>query len=249
MMRDTEMDRICAGDPCSQTKYRKAIEKRFCLIKKKVPRAGKLLDVGCGFGSYPLAEVADVVVGVDINRDYLLLASSSGVAAIQSDAELLALKDRVFDAVTCIETIEHIPGDERALCEFWRVLKPGGVLVITAPNSLFPSETHVVRISGESMGISPLRRLRVIPRGFRNTVKLARDYRLSEVRSMMVRNGFKIAEVTYLMPTFEHTNIPFLSLFQRICSIGERVPIMRNFAMTIVIVALREAVPIARTSP
>ncbi|MBN2098741.1 MAG: methyltransferase domain-containing protein [Dehalococcoidia bacterium] len=217
-------------------------------MKKNVLPAERLLDIGCGFGCYHLDEIAKEVVGVDISREYLHLASHNGLAAIQSSAESLAFRDGVFDAVTCIETIEHIPDDEKAIREIWRVLRPGGTLAITGPNSIFPSETHVMGGKGEKLGISPLRRLRIVPRRLRKTVKLARDYRPVEMKRLLTRNGFQIARVDYLMPTFDFVGVPFLGIVERILAIGECLPIIRTFGMTIA-VSCRKRIPSTETDP
>jgi SAM-dependent methyltransferase len=49
------------------------------------------------------------------------------------DATDLSYPDASFDACLCVSVVEHIPGegDERAMAEMWRVLRPGGVLHLT----------------------------------------------------------------------------------------------------------------------
>ncbi|TMC46506.1 MAG: methyltransferase domain-containing protein, partial [Chloroflexi bacterium] len=46
--------------------------------------------------------------------------------------------DGSFDTVISCETIEHLPDPRAAIAEFWRVLKPGGRLLLTAPNYMGP---------------------------------------------------------------------------------------------------------------
>jgi SAM-dependent methyltransferase len=55
----------------------------------------------------------------------------------KEDATGLTFADSSVDLVTAVSTIEHIPGngDSRAMREFCRVLRPGGVLVVTVPTS------------------------------------------------------------------------------------------------------------------
>jgi SAM-dependent methyltransferase len=58
---------------------------------------------------------------------------------IVSDITSIPVEDSSFDAVMCIEVLEHVPSPEKALAELTRVLKPGGVLIVTSP---FNSLTH-----------------------------------------------------------------------------------------------------------
>lgn len=58
---------------------------------------------------------------------------------IVSDIVSMPVPDASFDAVLCSEVMEHVPNPVEAIKEFSRVLKPGGVLVLTAP---FCSLTH-----------------------------------------------------------------------------------------------------------
>jgi ubiquinone/menaquinone biosynthesis C-methylase UbiE len=50
---------------------------------------------------------------------------------VQQTAVPLPFPDAVFDAVTCLESLEFFPSDSAALVEMVRVLKPGGILFIT----------------------------------------------------------------------------------------------------------------------
>jgi ubiquinone/menaquinone biosynthesis C-methylase UbiE len=62
----------------------------------------------------------------------------SGIDVV-SDIEYLPFKTHAFDVVLCTEVLEHIPNPLHALKEFSRVLRPGGILILTAP---FISFTH-----------------------------------------------------------------------------------------------------------
>ena len=50
------------------------------------------------------------------------------------DADAVPFRDGEFDALFAGEMVEHVPDVRRTLREWWRVLKPGGVAVITTPN-------------------------------------------------------------------------------------------------------------------
>ncbi len=59
---------------------------------------------------------------------------------IVSDIIDIPVKDCSFDAILCTEVLEHLPSPELAIQEFARIVRPGGVLILTAP---FCSLTHM----------------------------------------------------------------------------------------------------------
>ena len=103
------------------------------------PLDGVLLDVGCGQGkSFRLLQEAfqpHRIIGLDADPHSVAL-SRAEAANEKIDAELIAgdcaqitLPDRSVDIVFCHQTFHHLVEQERALAEFWRVLKPGGMLL------------------------------------------------------------------------------------------------------------------------
>ena len=59
--------------------------------------------------------------------------------ACRGAAENLPFSSRKFDVVTMIEVLEHTNSDRQVLNECFRVLKPGGRMVLFVPNKLYPS--------------------------------------------------------------------------------------------------------------
>jgi len=96
----------------------------------------RALDVGCGAGNmaHHLAHYGQVV-GVDNNPRPLAVARERGLDVQEGLAEDLPFEDGGFDLVALLDTVEHVPdeGEMRVFDECWRVLKPGGKLLITAP--------------------------------------------------------------------------------------------------------------------
>jgi len=103
-----------------------------------------MLDIGCGIGTYveKLREFSPHVYGVDIDPARVRKGQTPGLAAAVS--ERLPFADGVFDLVLLNEVIEHVADDAATLREACRVVKPGGHVVIYAPNRLYPFETHGV---------------------------------------------------------------------------------------------------------
>jgi ubiquinone/menaquinone biosynthesis C-methylase UbiE len=96
------------------------------------------LDVGCGDGRTSgvwLAGRGCRYVGADISATAVEQARSLGLEAhVVSDAGELPFEDESFSGVLAIEVLEHLFEPLEAAREFRRVLKPGGMLVMTMPN-------------------------------------------------------------------------------------------------------------------
>jgi ubiquinone/menaquinone biosynthesis C-methylase UbiE len=109
---------------------RKITRPRLAAFLKKYASDQKTLDVGCGsalYGNYfP-------------NRTTLDIAARPGVQVdIVADAhDLSIIEDRSFDIVLCTEVLEHLHTPHRAIAEFTRVLKPGGLLLLST-RFIFP---------------------------------------------------------------------------------------------------------------
>ncbi len=97
----------------------------------------RILDIGCANGAIlkPLLNQHEIH-GVDISEELLKIANASGIKAVRHDVEAgpLPYPDKSFDAVFCGETIEHQVDTDWLMSELNRVLKPGGLLVLTYPN-------------------------------------------------------------------------------------------------------------------
>jgi SAM-dependent methyltransferase len=99
-----------------------------------------VLDAGCGvgYGTAFLAEEARHVVGVDLSGEAIEYArrryARANVEFLAADVARLPQPDDCFDAVCAFETIEHLPEAVRFLCEVKRVLRPGGVLLVSTPS-------------------------------------------------------------------------------------------------------------------
>lgn len=91
-------------------------------------RGIRLLDLGCGtrpYASLYREKTVECVAG-----DYV---SRTADLDLRLDAQVLPFGDHVFDCVLLSEVIEHVPDAPKALAEIARVLRPGGVLLITWP--------------------------------------------------------------------------------------------------------------------
>jgi 2-polyprenyl-3-methyl-5-hydroxy-6-metoxy-1,4-benzoquinol methylase len=116
-------------------------------IQRCSTRGGRTLEVGPGSGVYlpVLAEVSDEVIGADIEEAYLsrlrpLEATLHNLRLVRDDITCSRLSEGAFDLILCTEVIEHIRDSRAALAEMHRLLKPGGVLILSTPQKYSPLE-------------------------------------------------------------------------------------------------------------
>jgi SAM-dependent methyltransferase len=128
----------------------------------------RLLDAGCHDGATTAAFRARCDQAVGIDTDVAALRAGRDrfprVALLAASAAALPFADGAFDCVVFSEVIEHVPANEEEHCirELWRVMRPGGRLILTTPHRgtfwwLDPLmfKTHVRRASGVLKGSPP----------------------------------------------------------------------------------------------
>lgn len=124
------------------------------LVGEPLPRGGVLLDVGCGQGkSFRLLQAAfapERLIGLDADPHSLVLSRAEAqregidVELIAADCARIDLPDASVDLLFCHQTFHHLVEQERALAEFWRVLKPGGRLLFAESTKAY-IDTWVIR--------------------------------------------------------------------------------------------------------
>ena len=124
------------------------------LIEPALPGGLVLLDAGCGQGrSFSLLRDAFApsrIIGVDADPDSLQSSRSEAarwgieVELLASDCASIQSPDASVDVVFCHQTFHHLVEQEKALAEFWRVLKPGGWLLFAESTKAY-IDTWVIR--------------------------------------------------------------------------------------------------------
>jgi SAM-dependent methyltransferase len=110
------------------------------LMAREWCRDKDVLDVasGEGYGTALLAQVARSAVGVEIALDAVDHANraykAENLSFLVGDARSLPNPDAAFDVVTSFETIEHFAEQQLFLSEIRRVLRPGGLLIVSTPD-------------------------------------------------------------------------------------------------------------------
>lgn len=159
------------------------LKKLDAIFLSRIPQGSRVLDAGCGRSLF--TEIRPrwpfMIVAADV--DHALLrerrAEFGDVHWAVAPATPLAFVDRAFDAVFAGELIEHLADPRQALAEFRRVLKPGGLLVLTTPNRRRLANV----VDGSERPYSP-----------DHLSELSYD----EVESMLGQEGFEVVESTGL---------------------------------------------------
>jgi SAM-dependent methyltransferase len=99
-------------------------------LLRRLPDGAKVLDLGCGNGSFDASDAHAVVIGIDLER-----GSSPPPNFVQGDASALPFPDQAFDAIISNHSLEHVPKLDECLSEIARVLKPSGWLYVAVPDS------------------------------------------------------------------------------------------------------------------
>lgn len=121
---------------------------RFREVKKIATHADSVLDVGCADGVFSNIIFKKVnpkkFVGLDVVKTSIAWArkhwsKNNRMKFIVGDAHSLPFKSNTFDAVFCLEALEHVANPTKVFKEFKRVMKKGGygVFLVPSDNNLF----------------------------------------------------------------------------------------------------------------
>jgi SAM-dependent methyltransferase len=112
---------------------------------------GRILENGCGVGMYVehLSPLGGKVIGLEYDFERATEARRNSLHLTNAAGESLPFPAGTFDLVLSHEVIEHVQDDRAAIREMVRVLKPGGRVIIFAPNRGYPFETHGIYWKGK----------------------------------------------------------------------------------------------------
>ena len=151
--------------------WRAGQDRRLEMIRRWSDLGGRILDNGTGLGTY-LEAMGRVNpdsqrVGLEIEHERAVAALARADAIVLGVGESLPFANDSFDLILSNEVIEHVADDRAAVAEMARVARPGGRVVIFAPNRWYPVEQHGVYWRGEyHFGNTPL--VNYLPNPLRN---------------------------------------------------------------------------------
>lgn len=138
-----------------------------------------ILDIGCGTGMM-LEDLQNMgaATGLDFSMVALEYCKNRGIDKLgRADVRYLPIKSNSVDLITALDLIEHIEDDHGLMDEFYRVLKPGGIAVMSVP-------AHKKLWSGHDVALHHFRR-----------------YEKPEFRSLVEGAGLTPRKYTYGMAT------------------------------------------------
>ena len=160
-------------------------------------RGATVLDVGCGGGllSEALAGEGAQVTAIDLSPDLLKIARLHGLESgakvdyrLTAVEALAAQSPATFDAITCMEMLEHVPDPASVLSACATLLKPGGRLFVSTLNRT-PAAFVLAIVGAEYIA-------RLLPKGthqYRDFIKP------SELATWLRAAGMQLEDVSGLM--------------------------------------------------
>jgi len=170
---------------------------RLGYVRDRLPLAGaRVLDVGCGAGllSEALAREGANVTALDLSPELIDVARlhllESGLAVdyrLQSVEDLAAQAPASFDAITCMEMLEHVPDPAAVVRACATLLKPGGQLFLSTLNRT-PAAFAVAIVGAEYLA-------RLLPKGTHDYKQFIKP---SELAAWLRAAGLQASDVSGL---------------------------------------------------
>ena len=166
---------------------------------------GHVLDAGCGegYGTAMLAEAGADALGVDLDEAIVRRAADRYAGARFDVANLVDLPydDASFDAIISLQVIEHLHTPQEFIAQCVRLLRPGGVLMLSTPNRLTFSPEGT-RNPFHTFEFSPSELDAVVRRGF-GDVRLLGTFHRARIRLLerMIRSS--LPERLVAQPAYE----------------------------------------------
>lgn len=202
----SSLDQVVLGNPSYVWRFGQ--ERRMDMVRRYVNLNGaRVLDIGCGLGAYVtrFSDFTDEAYGIDIDTPRVIEGAQLGHRGLGvALSEALPFKDGVFDAILLNEVIEHVQNDRETLREALRVTKPGGRVIIFAPNRFYPFETHGVYLGKKYVfGNIPL--VNYLPDPIRNRmVPHARAYTRAGLKSITAGLPARWVDWSVIFPGFDN---------------------------------------------
>jgi demethylmenaquinone methyltransferase/2-methoxy-6-polyprenyl-1,4-benzoquinol methylase len=149
----------------------------------ELPIVGDLLDVGGGTGRVAEALKAQVsqVVVVDASMEMLVQAQKkNGLSLTRSYSESLPFRAETFERVIMVDALHHVIDQQNSASEIWRVVKPGGLVVILEPD--------IRKIAVK--GVAIIEKVLLMRSHFLSPERIAKIFSFPDAELRVVEDGF-----------------------------------------------------------
>jgi 2-polyprenyl-6-hydroxyphenyl methylase / 3-demethylubiquinone-9 3-methyltransferase len=195
---------------------------RLKYVDRAVSLAGKsVLDVGCGGGilAEAMARAGARVLGIDLSRACIEIAELHALEAhvavdyrAVSAEELVRERPGAFEAVTCMELLEHVPDPQAMLASLAALVLPGGDIVVSTLDR-HPRAFAVAIVGAEYLA-------RVLPRGTHDYLKFIRPSELARwgracALELVDLTGISYNPLTRAFSLSRDTHVNYLARFRR----------------------------------
>ena len=222
--------------------WRRGQERRLDLIRQYVRLEDRwILDVGCGIGTWMrhFRDFSPHVFGVDVEEPRVAQAARDLPGPLLAQSEHLPFMADTFDVVFLHEVIEHVANDRETILEAFRCTRPGGSIVIFAPNRMYPFETHGFFL-GERFVFRLLPLINYTPDFVRNRFcHHVRIYTRRGIKRLFDGLDVDFVICSHIYPGFDNIaeRRPLLgSLLQKSAEVAEKTP-LRSFGISHFVVA------------
>jgi SAM-dependent methyltransferase len=227
--------------------------KRFSQVDAGISeeRFSRILDIGSawGYNVLVLVRMGKRVVGMDLVPDQfgagLRVARENGLElpVIGADASCLPFGEGLFDAITMVETFEHIYDADRdkAVAECARVLRKGGRLVLSTPNHGSVVERFkraVVRIPWLQRRLPTMcYPAEAVGRSSYHPYRYHHPDPPAAIVARLEAGGFKVLQIKYFLFVLKNTPDPMFPLVAALERAVEKIPGVSRLAATVCVVA------------
>ena len=196
----SEIRREAFGEDIGQNSWMTASEQDMFLDWLHLSTGKRLLDIACGSGGPALRiaiKTGCSVAGIDLHERAISTARSltsqrnlekRAEFRVVNASEPLPFPDAYFDAITCVDAINHIPNRPSVLAQWARLLNPGGRLLFTDPLTVTGPLTNEELATRSSVGF-----VLFVPAGYNKEVIAQSGLRLL-VRKNLTTNMAEVAE-------------------------------------------------------
>ncbi len=119
--------------------------KTILALLKNIEKKSKILDIGCAGGPL-LNDLKNLgfesAIGADFSAEAVAKCKQRGLQAFEMDAHNLDFEPNSFDILIASDSLEHLEYDEKALKNWFSMLKPGGKIIVFVPAYMFLWSEH-----------------------------------------------------------------------------------------------------------